>query len=165
LTRLPEGTQPQLSPEELIACEEIVRKDPRVQQLARDVGMFHIFIVSALFTGPFLRHRAGSDPCRRLVYRIRRPVPHLAARSAGIVICTIVASRQSVCAPHGALLCLYVHYYRTDSTVTRTLFPSLTATLGRSSISTSPRSGAAGVTALRPFCLSLPRSLGHSTMT
>jgi len=38
LTQLPGGTQPQLSPDELLACEDIVRKDPRVQQLARDVG-------------------------------------------------------------------------------------------------------------------------------
>ncbi|KAI0263644.1 copper amine oxidase [Gloeopeniophorella convolvens] len=39
LLKLPEGTQPQISPEELLACEEIVKKDARVQALAREVGV------------------------------------------------------------------------------------------------------------------------------
>ncbi|KII94247.1 hypothetical protein PLICRDRAFT_171908 [Plicaturopsis crispa FD-325 SS-3] len=39
LEKLPEGTQPQISPEELAACEATVRNDPRVQELARDIGI------------------------------------------------------------------------------------------------------------------------------
>ncbi|KDQ52495.1 hypothetical protein JAAARDRAFT_198143 [Jaapia argillacea MUCL 33604] len=39
LEKLPEGTQPQISPEELLACEAVVRADPRVQALAREVGV------------------------------------------------------------------------------------------------------------------------------
>ena len=38
LLKLPEGTQPQISPAELLACEDIVRKDARVQALAKQVG-------------------------------------------------------------------------------------------------------------------------------
>jgi len=37
--KLPEGTQPQISVQELIRCEEIVKKDPTVQKLAKDVGI------------------------------------------------------------------------------------------------------------------------------
>ncbi|KAI0065136.1 hypothetical protein BV25DRAFT_1880805 [Artomyces pyxidatus] len=39
IAKLPEGTQPQLSPGELLACEEIVKADPRVQKFAKDVGV------------------------------------------------------------------------------------------------------------------------------
>lgn len=38
IVKLPEGTQPQISPEELLACEDIVKKDPGVQALAKQVG-------------------------------------------------------------------------------------------------------------------------------
>jgi hypothetical protein len=38
LLKLPEGTQPQISPGELLACEDIVKNDPRVQELAKEVG-------------------------------------------------------------------------------------------------------------------------------
>lgn len=44
LERLPEGVQPQISVEELIACEIVVKSDKRVQQLAKAVGMFFILI-------------------------------------------------------------------------------------------------------------------------
>ncbi|KAI0313101.1 copper amine oxidase [Amylostereum chailletii] len=37
--KLPEGVQPQLSPEELLTCEQIVKKDPQVVKLAKDVGV------------------------------------------------------------------------------------------------------------------------------
>ncbi|KAJ7572011.1 copper amine oxidase [Mycena floridula] len=37
--KLPEGVQPQISVEELVACEQVVRNDKRVQQLAKDVGV------------------------------------------------------------------------------------------------------------------------------
>ncbi|KAF9266379.1 peroxisomal copper amine oxidase [Marasmius fiardii PR-910] len=37
--QLPEGSQPQISPEELIEAENIVRENPRVQELARAVGV------------------------------------------------------------------------------------------------------------------------------
>ncbi|KAK0473120.1 copper amine oxidase [Armillaria novae-zelandiae] len=36
---LPEGTQPQISVQELVACEAIVKSDARVQQLAKEVGV------------------------------------------------------------------------------------------------------------------------------
>ncbi|KAI9451599.1 copper amine oxidase [Russula earlei] len=39
LLKLPEGTQPQLSPAELRACEDIVRNDARIQTLAKEVGI------------------------------------------------------------------------------------------------------------------------------
>jgi hypothetical protein len=38
LVKLPEGTQPQISPGELRACEDIVKNDARVQELAKEVG-------------------------------------------------------------------------------------------------------------------------------
>jgi primary-amine oxidase len=38
LDKLPEGTQPQITLEELISCEKIVKNDARVQRLAQDVG-------------------------------------------------------------------------------------------------------------------------------
>ncbi|KAK0500956.1 copper amine oxidase [Armillaria luteobubalina] len=39
LEKLPEGTQPQISVQELVACEKIVKSDARVQQLAKEVGV------------------------------------------------------------------------------------------------------------------------------
>ncbi|THH12177.1 hypothetical protein EW146_g7798 [Bondarzewia mesenterica] len=38
LDKLPEGTQPQLSPGELLACEEIIKADEGVRKLAKEVG-------------------------------------------------------------------------------------------------------------------------------
>ncbi|KAK0541491.1 peroxisomal copper amine oxidase [Tilletia horrida] len=37
--KLPEGVQPSLTPEELCAAEQIIRKDPRVVKLVEDVGV------------------------------------------------------------------------------------------------------------------------------
>ncbi|KAK0461561.1 hypothetical protein IW261DRAFT_1348629 [Armillaria novae-zelandiae] len=37
LDKLPEGTQPQISVQELVACETIVTSNARVQQLAKEV--------------------------------------------------------------------------------------------------------------------------------
>ncbi|KAF8204095.1 copper amine oxidase [Pholiota molesta] len=39
LTILPEEYHPQISPEELIACEDVVKNNPVVQKLAKDVGI------------------------------------------------------------------------------------------------------------------------------
>ncbi|KAI6014122.1 copper amine oxidase [Pisolithus microcarpus] len=39
LERLPEGTQPNITVDELIQCEVIVQNDPRVQALAKEVGI------------------------------------------------------------------------------------------------------------------------------
>ena len=36
--KLPEGQQPQISVEELLLCETIIRADERVQKLAKEVG-------------------------------------------------------------------------------------------------------------------------------
>jgi hypothetical protein len=36
--KLPEGTQPQITPEELIEAELIIRADPQIIKLAADVG-------------------------------------------------------------------------------------------------------------------------------
>jgi primary-amine oxidase len=49
LLKLPEGTQPQISPDELLLCEEVVRNDPRVQKLAKEVGG-PVLLVAALKT-------------------------------------------------------------------------------------------------------------------
>lgn len=38
LEKLPEGVQPQISVEELLLCEEIIRADERVIKLAGEVG-------------------------------------------------------------------------------------------------------------------------------
>ena len=38
LEQLPEGQHAQISVEELLMCEEIIRKDERVIQLAKDIG-------------------------------------------------------------------------------------------------------------------------------
>ena len=38
IEQLPEGVQPQISVEELLLCEDIIRKDERVVKLAADVG-------------------------------------------------------------------------------------------------------------------------------
>lgn len=40
--KLPEGTQPQLSPGELLAAEEIVRADETVRKLAKAVGAYYV---------------------------------------------------------------------------------------------------------------------------
>lgn len=40
LDLLPEGVQPQITVDELIACEDIVRNDPTVQKLAKEVGTY-----------------------------------------------------------------------------------------------------------------------------
>lgn len=41
IDQLPEGVQPQISVEELLLCEDIIRADERVIKLAKDVGMQH----------------------------------------------------------------------------------------------------------------------------
>ena len=38
IDQVPEGSEPQITPEELIMCEVIVRNDPKVQALAKQVG-------------------------------------------------------------------------------------------------------------------------------
>lgn len=38
IDKLPEGQQPQISVEELLLCEDIIRADERVQKLAKEVG-------------------------------------------------------------------------------------------------------------------------------
>jgi primary-amine oxidase len=40
--KLPEGTQPQITPGELLQCEDIVRSDARVQALAKEVGALNL---------------------------------------------------------------------------------------------------------------------------
>jgi hypothetical protein len=49
LLKLPEGAQPQISPGELLACEDIVKNDARVQALAKEVGELTL---QALTLGP-----------------------------------------------------------------------------------------------------------------
>lgn len=49
ITQLPEGVHPQITPEELIACEAILRADPRVCKLAADVGLCPYPQVSTLY--------------------------------------------------------------------------------------------------------------------
>ena len=38
LDKVPEGSEPQITVEELTMCEVIVRNDPKVQALAKEVG-------------------------------------------------------------------------------------------------------------------------------
>jgi primary-amine oxidase len=38
LTKLPVGVQPQITPQELLAAEEVIRNDPQVIELAAAVG-------------------------------------------------------------------------------------------------------------------------------
>lgn len=38
--KLPEGTQPQITPGELLECERIIQDDPTVQKLAKEVGAY-----------------------------------------------------------------------------------------------------------------------------
>ena len=40
IEKLPVGTQPQISVEELVQAEEAIRNDPKVQELAKAVGKF-----------------------------------------------------------------------------------------------------------------------------
>ena len=42
LEKLPEGVQPQISVEELLLCEEIIRADERVIKFAADVGGYNV---------------------------------------------------------------------------------------------------------------------------
>lgn len=42
IQKLPEGTQPQLSPGELLAAEEVVRNDETVRKLAKAVGAYGV---------------------------------------------------------------------------------------------------------------------------
>jgi hypothetical protein len=54
LLKLPEGTQPQISPGELLECEDIVKNDARVQALAKEVGELTL---QALMLGPVTHSR------------------------------------------------------------------------------------------------------------
>ena len=49
---LPEGVQPQISVQELIDCEKVVKNNKRVQQLAKDVGK----VICHLFFPGFFTH-------------------------------------------------------------------------------------------------------------
>lgn len=40
LEKLGDGVQPQISVEELLQCEDIIRKDERVIKLAKEVGLY-----------------------------------------------------------------------------------------------------------------------------
>lgn len=43
LDKLPEGVQPQISVQELLECEKIVKESKRVQELAAEVGECNSF--------------------------------------------------------------------------------------------------------------------------
>jgi len=43
LDKLPEGVQPQISVQELLECEKIVKGSKRVQELAAEVGEYNSF--------------------------------------------------------------------------------------------------------------------------
>jgi len=43
LDKLPEGVQPQISAQELLECERIVKESKRVQELAAEVGKYNSF--------------------------------------------------------------------------------------------------------------------------
>jgi hypothetical protein len=54
LLKLPGGSQPQISPGELLACEDIVKNDAQVQALAKEVGELTL---QALTLGPVTHSR------------------------------------------------------------------------------------------------------------
>lgn len=59
LLKLPEGTQPQITPGELLACETIVKNDARVQALAKEVGELTL---PNLMLGLVIHCLAGIEP-------------------------------------------------------------------------------------------------------
>ena len=88
LDKLPEGTQPQISVEELIACEEIIRKDETVRKLASDVGEHFPAVLSDLLCHVD-RRPSRTAACRWLVDRIRRSISTFETHTTGILVCSI----------------------------------------------------------------------------
>ena len=58
--KVPEGSQPQITPEELTMCEVVIRNDPKVQALAKQVGKCRSNPSSFVRLTPLIqfRHRA-----------------------------------------------------------------------------------------------------------
>jgi primary-amine oxidase len=56
LLKLPEGTQPQITPGELLECEDIVKNDARVQALAKEVGKLNTLTFWLVIYSRHLRH-------------------------------------------------------------------------------------------------------------
>jgi primary-amine oxidase len=56
LLKLPKGTQPQITPGELLECEAIVKNDARVQAFAKEVGKLNTLIVRLVSYSCHLRH-------------------------------------------------------------------------------------------------------------
>lgn len=68
IDNLPDGSEPQITVEELTMCEVIVRNDPKVQALAKQVGKCPLTPLSSgrLTTLNECRYRAPSALCRWL---------------------------------------------------------------------------------------------------
>ncbi|THG96534.1 hypothetical protein EW026_g5317 [Hermanssonia centrifuga] len=62
LDKLPEGVQPQISVEELLLCEDIIRADERVQKLAKEVGKSAEFFVNPCDVSDCIIHCIGVEP-------------------------------------------------------------------------------------------------------
>ncbi len=62
LDKLPEGVQPQISVEELLLCEDIIRADERVQKLAKEVGKSAEFVVNPCDVSDCIIHCIGVEP-------------------------------------------------------------------------------------------------------
>ena len=56
LLKLPEGTQAQIAPGELLECEAIVKNDARVQALAKEVGKLNTLVFRLVTYSRPLRH-------------------------------------------------------------------------------------------------------------
>lgn len=57
LDKLPEGVQPQISVQELLECERIVKESKRVQELAAEVGGYLSFFSLLWITRVRIRHQ------------------------------------------------------------------------------------------------------------
>ena len=85
--KLPEGTQPQISVQELIKCEEIVKKDPTVQKLAKDVGSYAQFLCISQVKLIPSRDSSGANIRGWMVHRLRCAVSSKCQSPAGDPLC------------------------------------------------------------------------------
>lgn len=60
IDKLPDGVQPQISVEELLLCEDIIRADERVIKLAKQVGEWYFLVLEGSNSPARHRYREGS---------------------------------------------------------------------------------------------------------
>lgn len=91
IEQLPEGVQPQISVEELIACEKVVKADKKIQELAKEVGpcvSLYLFWISVYASRN--RRTSGPNLLRWLVNRIRRAFPSEKKGPASLDLCEVL---------------------------------------------------------------------------